>query len=267
MKKQHIGCRVASEVKEALRENAENAGLTLTEYLEEVFDDHLNGDGTDLLEFLEEDEEEADFEDLPPGESISDLGGLSAFLPELMARELGCSITEAWEEAQEKAPDSTDPLSVLFLELLADRLDDGATGGARYCEDGANYDYYLPEELTEQVDAVLIDSLNELGQHPSRTDLFQLIADLLRDKANGIYEHERTIELSFTRNQWIQLDKAIAKLNKDADFDFKASTVKELIHQFLGDTLTKLAGTSFFSGKPKDPDMYGVGEELKGMYG
>lgn len=312
MRREFIGGRVPKMVKDAFVQEAETAGLTLTEHLEKVLLDRMNGnkDETspnvtleDLRRLIKEElhsnqaipesqlpqpdeipaeaaEPESEEESLPETKDVSyeeedileeeyfeddpeeeEEEDFSDLLPESMAEALYPVVQQVWErtgDRYEGEPLDKEAVSS-FLEDLAVELQSWEDDG--YAPDFADpYEEYLPEKLTHELDQVINEAIRREGQYANPRTTMALIADLLNQRADQLYQEDRTIELLFDRSEYWHLDKMLEKENANRNRPF--ADLKGLILHLIGEKLIE-RGSGFWG--PTDEGMVGLGQRLKGM--
>lgn len=93
---------------------------------------------------------------------------------------------------------------------------------------------------------------NETGPYPEKEELFHLLFDQLHQQADELYIDTRTIEFSFSREEYAHLDKMLEKINRSRDPEERFSDLAGFIRYQLGEALEEAGeGGLFSAGLPQ----------------
>lgn len=298
--KEFIGGKFPKPIKEALKERADAAGMSMQEYVERVFVGHLDADGDQMISkeelqaliqqevaalqsvadpeptIIEEEDPEgylSEYDELydDPEDPELVLGAIQndiliqdyGGLKKIFPKLLSEELNCAILRAWERSTEAEEQLqTVNFLEELADELHERAESPTKYvCQ--TPYEDVLPLATIRILDPVIIDAANEVGERPDKSKLFILIAELLHDLADRLYVEARAIEFSFDRSEYFFLDKMLAKVNKSREEDEQLADIPSLIRYQLGQAMEDASAGGLFTAR--DGDLSLMGKRFKGV--
>lgn len=177
-------------------------------------------------------------------------------LPNRFKDELNCHILSHWEYRLNSVLDFEEIELHDFLSSLADKTVQEAIEPPKYdCNDMEFY-RILPEELATIVDSVLQDAIEENGESYNKGNFYRIFAKLLIAKSNEIFVKARTFEISFSRREYVYLEKLMAYVNRSRKQKFKS--LKQWMLYRLGDYLNDLGSWASLN----DKDMKELGKEF-----
>jgi hypothetical protein len=277
MRREFIGGRVPKMVKDAFVAEADQAGLTLTEHLEKILTERMNGKAKEESsppvslesireiireELFEEEEEEEIYSEEEPDEDYIDTDRIDDLLESPMGQYINYALWTTWWQNKEEWSEEeiSDEGIVDFLEKTSAELQFLVEVPETLIEETEPYPDFLPEQLIPIIDDLLGQMEIPLEDQSSVNEALSELASQMDHTADILFQDSRAIEFMFTRQEYFQLDKMLDKINNSRWTDQHFKNLKSLILYELAEKLEE-SGTGFWG--VTDEDMVELGKRWK----
>lgn len=288
MQREFIGGRVPKMVKDAFVAEADRAGLTLTDHLEKILTERMNGklDEADSSPVSREDVRELIRQELSETGSLAEDEDQDEYLPEdldhcneefdtdAIDELLDCpagdyiqyAVWSTWDQNDNEwlYKDLDQEALIDFLEMVSTELQFLAEVPPAIGEEVDIYREYLPDPFIRLLDEQICWVAVDLEDRRPPAEVLPKLASRMDHQADILFQESRAIELMFTRQEYYQLDRMLEKLNNDRWSDHHFKDLKSLILHCLGGKLQE-TGTGFWG--VTDRGMVELGERWKKVAG
>ena len=260
--KVHIGARIEPELRQNIEEAAERNGLTISEQVSSMLNQKESSGLTReaIRQIVQEEISKNRRTPTEVGEEYVDLA-METILPTRLRQEVLAMIEDTRYRSQ---LDENDPLFIPgFLNELADEAEDYASSPPHRIR---KLDEVPPldEALIWKIDDVIEEVLDEMEEDYPRESFLTTFADYLRAAADLQYFEAREIRLSFSKEEWEQLDLMLELLNKNHSESKQFAGLEAYLKWKLGRALKDQANEKLFGGY-EYPRMAELGKTLQIM--
>jgi hypothetical protein len=259
-KKVHIGARIAPELRQTIEEEAERNGLTISEQVSTMLNQEESSGLTReaIRQIVQEEMSKTRRPPAEVGEEYADLA-METILPAQLRREVLAMIEDTRYRSQ---LDEKDPFFIPnFLNELADEAEDYASAPPHRIRKLDEVPQ-LDEVLIWKIDDVIEEVLDEMEEDYPRESFLSTFADYLREAAELQYFEAREIRLSFSKEEWEQLDLMLSLLNKNRSANKQFADLEAFVKWKLGRALKDQANEKLFGGY-EYPRMAELGKTLQ----
>lgn len=260
--KVHIGARIEPELRQIIEEEADRNGLTISEQVSSMLArEEVNGlTDEEVRQIVQEELSQIQAEQPEETDEFEELA-MDTMLPKRLRQEVLAMIGDVRYQSEL----TEDNLLFLpkFLNKLADEVDDASAGPPDRMLEPLE-DPQLEEKTLWKVDDIIEEVINEMEEDYSRQSFLTTFAEFLREAAEQHYMEERAIQMSFSKEEWEQLDLMLELLNKNRSESKRFPDLETFFKWKLGKALKEQADEKLFGGY-EYPEMAEFGKTLQIM--
>jgi hypothetical protein len=262
-RKVHIGARIEPELRQTIEEAAERNGLTISEQVSSMLaqEEGIGLTTEEVRRIVREEISQKRVGQQSATETEVVALAMESTLPKHLRQEVLAMIEDALYRSDLPADN---PLFLPhFLNLLADEANDYADAPPHRMRKLQEIPQ-LEEKVLWKIDDVIEEVLDEMEEDYPRESFLTTFADYLREAADLQYFEAREIRLSFSKEEWEQLDLMLSLLNKNRSAGKQFPDLQAFVKWKLGRALKDQANERLFGGY-EYPKMAELGKTLQIM--
>lgn len=255
--KVHIGARIQPELRQFIEEEADRNGITISEQIAAMLTgDASTGLTSEAVRVIVREELGQHDDDTSARQEDQ---AMNKALPNNLRHEIAMMMDDAHYLV---LYDQEDPLFLPdFLLRLAEEAEDYAESAPQRIRETMDMPD-LEKDLIEEVNQTIERVLENIERPFSRNKFLTTFAEYLRNTADLYYTEVREVQLSFSSEEWEQLDQFLDRINRNRSEKEKFPNLETYLKWILGKSLKDQAGERLFGGYER-PEMAELGKTLQ----